>query len=87
MLENMDTRGKQAKEYTVMGELCAYRCGFVFGWEEGFAGGARECCNPTLKTKRRQWSMEVSNSPVYMTQRMQVEDEWELRLRSGWGPH
>lgn len=33
--------GKQAKEYTVTGELCTRRCGYVFGWEEGFGGEAR----------------------------------------------
>lgn len=26
------------------------------------------------------------SGPVYVTQKMQVEDQWEIKLRSGWGP-
>lgn len=29
---------------------------------------------------------EAVIGPVYMTQRMQVEDQWEIKLRRQWGP-
>lgn len=46
----------------------------------------RQCSNSVKKVRPSMAYLGTVSGLVYMTQRIQVEDQWESKVRRGWGP-